>query len=455
MIRFTRSKLHPNLFLNCIQGFFSLIGLTKFSIQKFNAMIPFYKIAFLLFICFLSCTIYSQELVKNLAPGGVSSFPHNFYKFDESRIVFFADDGSGIVCLYISDGSDAGTLKLADFGENPSSFTEECGDMNTYNFSKIDSLGYCVSALPLASPDSDVRLIRTNGTVEGTYIFPICNSCANPCRSNFFKTQNKICWLSGSSGIYSYDVSSNDIDYNTLNSSSLGLIDIMKYVEVYNAGVIINGDSKTKQVLCNEDGFFAIRQTNPGIYRIGIDGTISDELFALSQYNLPSNGEGVLVNDKFIFEGLPYALDIGLEPFYFDISNETGGLLMDINPYFNYSSDPHFVPLPFFKNGFTHNSLYFLATDADYGRELWLTDGTTSGTYRVTDINPGPLDSFGPFTSMDKYIYIGDSIMLPSNSLWGEVGVSYVVTPNGLGAMAYTPPIHPMGWSWSDRKSVV
>lgn len=31
--------------------------------------------------------------------------------------------------------------------------------------------------------------------------------------------------------------------------------------------------------------------------------------------------------------------------------------------------------------------------DDDYGRELWVSDGTTAGTMRLTDINPGPSDS--------------------------------------------------------------
>jgi ELWxxDGT repeat protein len=37
--------------------------------------------------------------------------------------------------------------------------------------------------------------------------------------------------------------------------------------------------------------------------------------------------------------------------------------------------------------------LYFAASDPAHGRELWRSDGTAAGTWRVSDINPGPGDS--------------------------------------------------------------
>jgi ELWxxDGT repeat protein len=37
--------------------------------------------------------------------------------------------------------------------------------------------------------------------------------------------------------------------------------------------------------------------------------------------------------------------------------------------------------------------IFFLADDADHGRELWITDGTTAGTHLVRDIRPGAASS--------------------------------------------------------------
>lgn len=40
-----------------------------------------------------------------------------------------------------------------------------------------------------------------------------------------------------------------------------------------------------------------------------------------------------------------------------------------------------------------NNKLYFQGIDADYGSELWVTDGTRAGTQRVSDISPGAGDA--------------------------------------------------------------
>ncbi len=44
------------------------------------------------------------------------------------------------------------------------------------------------------------------------------------------------------------------------------------------------------------------------------------------------------------------------------------------------------------------DKLYFTANNLDFGRELWVTDGTTTGTHLVADLSSGPSDS--PIYSM-------------------------------------------------------
>lgn len=57
-----------------------------------------------------------------------------------------------------------------------------------------------------------------------------------------------------------------------------------------------------------------------------------------------------------------------------------------------------------------HNRLYFAAYSPDYGRELWISDGTESGTTLLKDIAPGPnylaLAEFKVFK--DKLFFVAD-----------------------------------------------
>jgi len=73
--------------------------------------------------------------------------------------------------------------------------------------------------------------------------------------------------------------------------------------------------------------------------------------------------------------------DVGAQP------PPTLTLVKDINPGPN-SSDP----LNFIVDNST-STVYFSATDATHGTELWRSDGTASGTVMVKDINPGSNDS--------------------------------------------------------------
>lgn len=68
--------------------------------------------------------------------------------------------------------------------------------------------------------------------------------------------------------------------------------------------------------------------------------------------------------------------------------------------------------------------LYFPAKDPAHGMELWRTDGTTAGTYRVTDICPGPCDSapseITPFHG-EVYFAAGDGVA--GRELWASNGI--------------------------------
>src|SRR5947199_4807827 len=48
---------------------------------------------------------------------------------------------------------------------------------------------------------------------------------------------------------------------------------------------------------------------------------------------------------------------------------------------------------------------FFTADDGDTGMELWRTDGTAQGTYRLTDICPGACSSYPGYYAVTAHLY--------------------------------------------------
>ena len=105
-------------------------------------------------------------------------------------------------------------------------------------------------------------------------------------------------------------------------------------------------------------------------------------------------------------------------------------LLLAVQFVGDYDTDP----ADSFPSDFTpHNgSLYFFATDAATGRELWRTDGTVSGTTRVLDLNPGPANS-APAHSTPDHPGFG----LPTDILSAGDAVYFAATDGRSGVELY------------------
>lgn len=91
-----------------------------------------------------------------------------------------------------------------------------------------------------------------------------------------------------------------------------------------------------------------------------------------------------------------------------------------------------------------NNIIYFRATDASHGAELWRSDGTEAGTYMVKDINPGPGDcSNSVFMSGQYFAQMNDVIYFAADGggnnieLWRSDGTelgTYMVKDFAAGA---------------------
>lgn len=66
---------------------------------------------------------------------------------------------------------------------------------------------------------------------------------------------------------------------------------------------------------------------------------------------------------------------------------------------------------------------YFVANDGSSGQELWITDGTETGTRRVKDINPGPSSSYpGVFQEFNGELYFVADDGVNGEELWKSDG---------------------------------
>ncbi len=384
---------------------------------------------FLISISFIT-NLLGQTLIKNIAPGTVSSNAYAFYKFDNTRTIFFGNNGNNDMCLFITDGSLAGTFNLAIL--NTFISDGSCSISNTYNhankegFSKIDQYGYILGNTAMLQP----VLIRTDGSISGTISFPFNypNEIINLKCSRFFKMSNQICWLyyadflgAKPKYLFRYDLTNNSVNYVALNQISTASIDsrVLFCKKRYNTGIddLLNEDF-FKDVFTDGSKFFCVNQGFSGsdtLVSFNINGIRSVQMTYPSEIT-PEDDSGILLNNKFLFSASNAATSIssnGREPYYYDISSNNISILKDINPYFSYSSNPVFLPFPYFTQGFNHQYLYFHATHADYGREMWVTDGTTAGTQIVSDFVAGPSD--GSIEIPNKFYYLGDSIISTSS----------------------------------------
>ena len=100
-------------------------------------------------------------------------------------------------------------------------------------------------------------------------------------------------------------------------------------------------------------------------------------------------------------------------------------LLKDIDPE---SFRRNTIPFGSYPSDFAafNGKLYFQARDSVHGSQLWVTDGTTDGTQRVTDINPGFYGGIGPkyLKVFDGHLFFGANDGTGGTGLWESDGTT-------------------------------
>jgi len=305
-------------------------------------------------------------MVKDINPLGDSN-PYEYFEYD-GKILFRADDGINGTELWVTDGTNSGTYILKNI--NPS------GSSDVRYF-----INYQNNVYFRANGSSGYELWMTDGTSGGTVLFKDINPSGNSFPIAFIEYHDKLffCADNGVDGRelwYSDGTPEGTLmlkDINPTGSSEIG------------GTYTLWGDF----YLLNDELIFSANDGVHGAELWKTDGTVEGTQLIKDISSLVFGGRplwggevsGMVYNDELYFQGTD-VFD-NTELWKTDGTFEGTVLVKDINP--TGSSFPDL-----FIN--YKNELYFQAETSLMDIEVWKTDGTVEGTMVVTDV--GDPDTF-------------------------------------------------------------
>jgi len=276
-------------------------------------------------------------ILKDIYEGFLGSNPEHFTVYKD-KVYFFAKSENEGNEVWSTDGTPEGTKILIDY--NPVT-----GGVSPTNLTVADG-----SLWFLASNGTNYDLIKSDGTTAGTAAF---ESTANAKELVSFK--DRLYYLSG--GYLNYISGEVKTPVRTLNDAGdLTPAGSVMYLTAYNGASAV-----TLHVTDGEVG--------------GTLTEVKDENSEIcnSIYDM------TMIGNTLFLKASATGYDVGYELFKAEGSKLS--LVKDINPGASSSELNNFTIMG--------NKLYFTATTDTEGKELWVSDGTETGTHIVKDINTG------------------------------------------------------------------
>jgi ELWxxDGT repeat protein len=379
-----------------------------YQLGNINHQIPFTEIG----VERYQGTFGLPRLVKNIDPNLTSTIADIVAVGD--RVFFTESDNSSSTNIepWVSDGTEAGTFRVKDI--YPGSYIFRGSNYLTAMNGKV-----YFSATP---GNSNVELWVSDGTEVGTKQLKDINPGLNPSNPMMARAVagNKL-FFSANDGTHGYELWISD---GTEAGTQL-VKDILPGIETSDITSFFNFTPMGDRIFfgyidwvnggnASQSGLWVSDGTEVGTYRVS----------SSTPYN--SNGIGVFGNK------ILYASDkdsnAGLELWISDGTSAGTNLLKDINLlkgiYGSYSSEPYL------RGGIAFNGkFYFSADDGIHGQELWVTDGTTTGTQLFADINPGiGASNPGAFTIFNNNLYFMSNNGVNGNELWVTNGTAVGTT---------------------------
>lgn len=334
-------------------------------------------------------------LVEDINPTG-SSAPTALQNVG-GRLFFQADDGVNGVEVWISDGTEAGTLLVRDImvgpqGAYPRSFAGLEGGIY---FSANDGF-------------AGHELWRTDGTGAGTSFV----RDLNPGSADSWPGVST--GLVDVGGTFFFEAYTNAAGYELWRTDGTPIGTVM--IKDINPGT--EGSSPLELIHVNGTLFFRADDGLPATNHRELwksDGT-EDGTVMVTDIN-PSGGSEPFglteLNGLVIFQAGDGAN--GTELWRSDGTEEGTVMVKDINP--SGSSYPGQL-----RNA--NGTLFFVANDGTNGSELWESDGTTEGTVMVVDLNPSGNSPITYLTVVNSSLYFVLRSGSLSEQLWKSDGTA-------------------------------
>ncbi len=371
--------------------------------------------------------------LAEIDPSDLGGDPANMTLFN-NKVYFTANDGSGTQ-VWSTNGSPASTVKVTTIAQPPLT------DLNPRSLTLFNGNLYFVTESQIATYQTLFRLSPTNaltpvsGVGSGELVNRFTNFLVTPSRlyySAYTAVNGEELFRLKASGLQSEVAAellpgfSGGVPRNLVNIGEtvyFTATDLVRGVEFFKfdgsnwsflKDVNSQGGASSfpREIIAN--GSSLVFAANDGVN--GIELHISDGSEAgtrlVKDVSL-TNGDGSptaltpFKNGTMLFsadDGLGSLL-FGREPW---LSNgETSGTarLKDVNP----DESSGMTPSDFFTIGTTR--AFFNATTLLNGRELWTTDGTESGTLLPRDIRPGTTTGV---TAAGRYAMVGDVAYFPA-----------------------------------------